>query len=249
GTFRYQPGWRSNRLGYPQAYWRVALADGEPLERVVEYLACFAVQAETRPFFGGLLSRRPMRKVEIRSLAKLAIVHGIITADRDTRGYRRGFVAGFFDGEGHNGDSLRISQKDVAVLERMRGYGSALGFEFVLEPRPGRASTLRLVGGIAARMRFFAVCRPAIARKACALFGREMNCEPEVIRAVEPGPVIDVVDIQTSTRTFFASGLATHNCYARPTHEYLGFSAGLDFERRIMVKDDAPALLRRALSS
>ncbi len=38
-------------------------------------------------------------------------------------------------------------------------------------------------------------------------------------------------------------------CYARPSHEYLGFSAGLDFERRIMVKDDAPALLRRALSS
>jgi DNA repair photolyase len=38
-------------------------------------------------------------------------------------------------------------------------------------------------------------------------------------------------------------------CYARPSHEYLGFSAGLDFERRIMVKDDAPALLRRTLAS
>jgi len=38
-------------------------------------------------------------------------------------------------------------------------------------------------------------------------------------------------------------------CFARPTHEYLGFSAGLDFERRIMVKDDAPRLLRAALAS
>jgi len=37
-------------------------------------------------------------------------------------------------------------------------------------------------------------------------------------------------------------------CYARPTHEYLGFSAGLDFETRIMVKERAPALLREALS-
>ncbi len=36
-------------------------------------------------------------------------------------------------------------------------------------------------------------------------------------------------------------------CYARPTHEYLGFSAGLDFETRILVKEDAPELLRRAL--
>ena len=38
-------------------------------------------------------------------------------------------------------------------------------------------------------------------------------------------------------------------CYARPTHEYLGFSAGLDFESKIMVKLDAPKLLRSELSS
>jgi DNA repair photolyase len=38
-------------------------------------------------------------------------------------------------------------------------------------------------------------------------------------------------------------------CYARPTHEYLGFSAGLDFESRIMVKQEAAALLERELSS
>jgi DNA repair photolyase len=38
-------------------------------------------------------------------------------------------------------------------------------------------------------------------------------------------------------------------CYARITHEFLGFSAGLDFESRIMVKEDAPELLRRELSA
>jgi DNA repair photolyase len=38
-------------------------------------------------------------------------------------------------------------------------------------------------------------------------------------------------------------------CYARPTHEYLGFSAGVDFESRIMVKEEAPALLREKLLS
>lgn len=36
-------------------------------------------------------------------------------------------------------------------------------------------------------------------------------------------------------------------CYARPTHEYFGLSAGLDFETRIFVKEDAPALLRAEL--
>lgn len=38
-------------------------------------------------------------------------------------------------------------------------------------------------------------------------------------------------------------------CYARPTHEYLGFSPGLDFESRIMVKYDAPDKLRDKFSS
>lgn len=38
-------------------------------------------------------------------------------------------------------------------------------------------------------------------------------------------------------------------CYARPTHEYLGFSSGLDFETKILVKEDAPGLLRHDLSS
>lgn len=38
-------------------------------------------------------------------------------------------------------------------------------------------------------------------------------------------------------------------CYARPTHEYLGFSAGLDFETKIMVKHEAPTLLRRELGA
>lgn len=38
-------------------------------------------------------------------------------------------------------------------------------------------------------------------------------------------------------------------CFARPSHEYLGFSAGLDFETKIMVKTDAPELLEAELSS
>jgi DNA repair photolyase len=37
-------------------------------------------------------------------------------------------------------------------------------------------------------------------------------------------------------------------CYARPTHEYLGFSAGLDFESRILVKTRAAELLRAELT-
>ncbi len=38
-------------------------------------------------------------------------------------------------------------------------------------------------------------------------------------------------------------------CYARPTHEYFGLSLGLDFETKIFIKEDAPELLRKELSS
>jgi len=38
-------------------------------------------------------------------------------------------------------------------------------------------------------------------------------------------------------------------CFARPNHEYLGFSAGLDFETKILVKENAPELLRQELLS
>ncbi|PTY00743.1 radical SAM protein [Verrucomicrobia bacterium LW23] len=38
-------------------------------------------------------------------------------------------------------------------------------------------------------------------------------------------------------------------CYARPTHEYLGWSAGLDFESKVLVKDRAPDLLRDELNA
>jgi DNA repair photolyase len=37
-------------------------------------------------------------------------------------------------------------------------------------------------------------------------------------------------------------------CYARPTHEYLGFSSGIDFESKIMVKLDAPRLLEETFN-
>jgi DNA repair photolyase len=59
---------------------------------------------------------------------------------------------------------------------------------------------------------------------------------------------LPLFDITTGTGDFIANGVISHNCYARPTHEYLGFNAGLDFETRIIVKENAPALFRDFLA-
>ena len=55
-------------------------------------------------------------------------------------------------------------------------------------------------------------------------------------------------DITTGTGDFIADGVISHNCFARPTHTYLGFNAGRDFEREIVVKVNAPEVLRLELA-
>src|SRR5216684_138300 len=57
------------------------------------------------------------------------------------------------------------------------------------------------------------------------------------------------VGFETSVNPYRGCEHGCIYCYARPTHEYLGFSAGLDFESKIMVKENAPELLRRELSA
>ncbi len=57
------------------------------------------------------------------------------------------------------------------------------------------------------------------------------------------------VGFETSVNPYRGCEHGCIYCFARPTHEYLGMSAGLDFESKIMVKTDAPKLLEAELSS
>jgi len=67
------------------------------------------------------------------------------------------------------------------------------------------------------------------------------------VAAVETlGAIVPLFDIATETGDFVANGVVSHNCYARPTHEYLSFGAGTDFERKIVLKPNCVELLREA---
>jgi DNA repair photolyase len=55
-------------------------------------------------------------------------------------------------------------------------------------------------------------------------------------------------DITTGTGDFIANGVVSHNCFARPTHKFLDFDAGRDFEKEIVVKVNAPEVLRVELA-
>jgi DNA repair photolyase len=69
------------------------------------------------------------------------------------------------------------------------------------------------------------------------------------VQEIRPlGETMRMYDITTGSGDFIANGVVSHNCFARPTHTYLGFDAGRDFEREIVVKVNAPEVVRAELS-
>jgi DNA repair photolyase len=70
------------------------------------------------------------------------------------------------------------------------------------------------------------------------------------VKAIEPlGIELPMYDITTTTGDFIANGVVSHNCFARPTHDYLGFGIGDDFDRKIVVKVNAVERVRAELAS
>jgi DNA repair photolyase len=124
------------------------------------------------------------------------------------------------------------------------------GFSFRSEIRPqgNKPLTLmRLVGGLQERLRFFHTVDPAITRKR-SIVGVTIGYDAQRVASIEPlGVHLPLFDITTETGDFVANGVISHNCFARPSHTYLNFDAGRDFETRIVVKVNAVEVLRREL--
>lgn len=216
GTFRWNPEWRSDKLGFPQSYWRVAVleADRVILDRLAGYLSRVGVQVNVRPFVGGGPGA-PMAKVETRALTNMPVIARLCD-ERDTDGWWVGWLAGMFDAEGStSGGSLRISQKDIGVLETVVAAAARLGFVFKVEKFRNSTVTARLTGDVVEQARFLAAVRPALARKGAGMTGRKVRTRYVTVESIERGVDVEMVDITTTTGTFIADGLLTHNCYAR----------------------------------
>lgn len=220
GTFRWSPEWRSDKLGFPQSYWRVAVLETDRviLERLAGYLGHVGVQVDMRPFTGG--SRGAMVKVEMRALGNMPII-ARLCEERGSDAWWTGWLAGMFDAEGStSGGSLRISQKDIGVLETVAAAAARFGFVFKVEKHPGGGCpTARLTGDVVEQARFLAAVRPALARKGAGMTGRKVRTPYVAVESIERGVDVEMVDITTTTGTFVADGLLTHNCYARSIAE------------------------------
>jgi DNA repair photolyase len=76
----------------------------------------------------------------------------------------------------------------------------------------------------------------------------DANLPPQVVAIDDLAREMPMYDITTGTGDFIADGVVSHNCFARPTHEYLGFNIGEDFDRKIVVKINAVEKLRAELA-
>ncbi len=247
---------REGRAHGNQHQFRLTLADLDALERATTFLHDFGISVNRFVFQAETEARRQMEAVRTHSRAAVAKIEELVEwPGAPTNLWRRGYLAGLYDAEGSwNAKVLRVPNSDRQIVDAFTEALEHFNFRFVLEhvDRRGAGRDLdgvRLRGGLREVLRFWHWTDNAISRKR-ELEGRSLISDCDLgVAAIKPlEDEIPLFDITTGTGDFIADGVVSHNCYARPTHEYLGFSAGLDFESRILVKEDAPELLRAELA-
>ena len=233
--------------------FRLALADFEALRRAQMFLGELQVNTTERVFAQAVGARREIRAIANGSPAGFEAIQQIVRWPwSPNKAWRKGFLAGIFDAEGSCGGAtpIRIFNKDGTIIHWTQESLERLGFDTIVEPpRPNGVRSVRIRGGLKERLRFFHLTNPAITRKR-TIDGVALKSDARTrVVSVEPlGMELPLYDITTGTGDFIADGVVSHNCFARPTHEYLDFNAGRDFEREIIVKVNVPEVLRAELA-
>jgi DNA repair photolyase len=248
GSYTYE---RAGRSHGDVHRFRLALADEEALARSEQYLRTFAVETTRFLFSAAVGAHREVQAVRASARATVEQVRDLVRWPLlPSLSWIKGYLAGIFDAEGScSGGILRIANSDPEILHWITLCLARLGFSSVLEPpRANGVRNVRLLGGLPERMRFFPGTDPAITRKR-TIEGAALKCASGLdVGEIRPlGMTMRMYDITTGTGDFIANGVVSHNCFARPTHTYLGFNPGRDFEREIVVKVNAPEVLRAEL--
>ncbi|MFG2047282.1 intein-containing Rv2578c family radical SAM protein [Micromonospora sp. NPDC048935] len=246
GTFSYSYGTVHR--------FRLALADDEALSRSERYLALEGVKTQRFTYAQVSTTRRAMTAIRTSKQRDIeTIADRIRWPVEPSDDWRLGFLAGIFDAEGScSRGILRISNSDDAILDQTTAALRHFGLVCVREDRglPNRVREIRLTGGLAARLRFFHLTDPAITRKR-SIEGGALKHQGalRVVGIEELGLELPLWDITTGTGDFIANGVVSHNCFARNTHTYLDLDAGVDFDRKVIVKVNAGELVRRELAA
>jgi DNA repair photolyase len=230
--------------------------DGEALERARRYLADFGVPAAELTFRGAEADRQSGSAARNDEKAGGGAIERLIEWSPDPEDdWRKGFLAGVFDAGGGWGQGTpRIANSDPRVPHETQTALRGLGFDFAVAGPglPGGAPVVRilLAGGIRRRLRFLHTVDPAMTGQRSIEGAALTGDAPLRVVSIEPlGLDLPMYDITTGTGDFIANGVVSHNCFARKSHEYLDLDAGHDFDSKIVVKVNAPELVRRELAA
>jgi DNA repair photolyase len=232
--------------------FRLALVDHEALERSQRFLAEVGVTTNQFVFQAASPGYREVRAIRVQNRVGVNVIRRLIAWPWEpSEQWCKGFVAGIFDAEGSCSQGIwRVANTDSAIIERTADCLRRLGFRFTVENtnHANGLRNVRLLGGTTEQLRLFQTVNPAIRRK-CSLEGRAIKFAGRLgVSSIEAlGFEMPMYDITTGTGDFIANGVVSHNCFARPTHEYLELDAGRDFEREIVVKVNVPEVLRAEL--
>lgn len=231
--------------------FRLALIDSEALERTRGYLDAEGVPTRLRAFTAESATRSAADAIHTAARADVAkIEHLIITPGSPDETWFAGFLGGVFDAEGScSRGILRISNKDADIIRLVDEGMNALGIPHIVEPpRPNGVRSVRVIGGLPSRHKFFATANPAITRKLDVIGTAVKTAADLRVVDITPLPGIrELLDITTGTGDFIANGVISHNCFARGTHEYLDLDGGADFDSQIVVKVNVVEVLEREL--
>ena len=252
GVYRYT---RQGRASAEQHRFRLAMADTEALERASVFLSGFGIGTDRFLFQAATSLRRRMEAIRTSAKASVAAISRLIEwPDRPAGEWIRGFVGGMFDAEGsYNDGTIRISNTDRRMIDVLTDGLRSLRFDSVVETQrresPKPVHYVRVRGGLREHLRFIGAFDPSIARKRDIEAKAVKSAAKLEIVEIEPlGRSLELFDITTGTGDFVANGVISHNCYARPSHQYMNLSAGLDFETRLFYKKDAAMRLRDELN-
>jgi DNA repair photolyase len=245
---------RPNGREWTSHQFRLALIDDDGLQRTSRYLSAHGISTNLFSFQRATLTTKALNAIRCYGGENIGRIRELISWPTIASvSWGKGFLAGIYDAEGSCAkDTIRISNTDPDILGRVADVLNTLEFSYVVEDlhRPNGCKNIRLLGGLRERLAFVHTVDPAIARKrsieGLALKG---NTPLGVVAIEDLGVELPMYDITTQTGDFIANGVVSHNCFARPTHTYLDMNAGRDFETKIVVKVNAPEVLRRELSA
>ena len=237
---------------HEQNAFRLALVDFEALARSQCYLDELGVETRSFRFAPAQGNFREVHAIRASSRPTIGAIRELTAwPGRAHLDWYKGFLAGIYDAEGNFSGSgcVRISNTDATIVDWTTFACRRLGLPFVVDQAGEAKWNVRIRGGLEQQLRFFHLTDPAITRKR-SIEGRAVKSRSKLgVVGIEPlGMELPLYDITTGTGDFVADGVVHHNCFARPTHEYLDLNAGRDFEKEIIVKVNVPEVLRRELA-